>query len=127
MATHSERVRVTWNDTDASGRIHFSRAFWWAEAAEVGWFRKHGIDPREAIDYPRRHVEAEYLHMLGFDDELEVRISPGRIGTTSLTFEWEVIHDGEIAVRGRHTIVHVDDAGRPVDVPDTIRRLAEAG
>jgi acyl-CoA thioester hydrolase len=34
-----ERARVAWVDTDAGGRIHFTAAFRWAEAAETELMR----------------------------------------------------------------------------------------
>jgi len=110
---HSERRRVAWVDTDAGGRIHFTVAFRWAEAAETGLYRKLGLLGKGRGDLPRRHVEAEYRRVLVFDDEVEVRLRVDRVGTTSVTFRWDVVHDGEIAIEGRHTVVHVDTSGRP--------------
>ena len=60
------RTRVAWLDTDAGGRIHFTAAFRWAEAAETALRRRLDIlGDWEA--YPRRRVEAEYLDVLRFD------------------------------------------------------------
>ena len=113
MAEHSERMRVGWIDTDAGGRIHFTVAFRWAEAAETGLYRKLGLLEEGRGDYPRRRVEADYLRVLVFDDEVEVRIRVESVGRTSIRFAWEVMHDGEVAITGGHTIVHVDADGRP--------------
>jgi YbgC/YbaW family acyl-CoA thioester hydrolase len=116
---------VTWHDTDASGRIHFTSVFLWAEQTEIALWRAQGIDPKEAIDYPRRRVEAEYLRPLSFDDEVEVQMSVARVGTTSVTFDWQIFRDGELAVRGSHTVVHVDASGGPGPLTDgTRQRLA---
>ena len=102
---HVERLRVAWIDTDACGRIHFSNAFRWAEAAEVGLIR--GVLSVEDV--------------LRFDDEIEVRIRVDRIGTTSITYGWTISKDGKPYVLGGHTVVHVDGDGRPSPVPDRIR------
>ena len=64
VAEHSERMRVGWIDTDAGGRIHFTVAFRWAETAETGLYRKLGLLEEGRGDYPRRHVEADYLRVL---------------------------------------------------------------
>ena len=82
---HVERTRVAWVDTDAGGRIHFTAAFRWAEMAEVGLRRKLGLVEGWG-DYPRRRVEAEFLKVLRFEDEIEVRITPERLGETSITW-----------------------------------------
>ncbi|MBA2296104.1 MAG: acyl-CoA thioesterase [Actinobacteria bacterium] len=116
-----ERARVAWIDTDAGARIHFTAAFRWAEAAETSLFRTLGIPDQGS--YPRRAVEAEYLAVLVFEDELEIELTPERLGTTSITYTWTIHRDGELCVRGRHTVVRVDNEGRPTELDDDARRL----
>ena len=111
-AWHVERTRVAWVDTDAGGRIHFTAAFRWAEMAETGIRRKLGLI-EEWGSYPRRRVEAEFLQVLVFEDEIEVRIRPERLGGTSITWAFEITRDGEVCVRGTLVVVHVDADGRP--------------
>jgi acyl-CoA thioester hydrolase len=120
MVEHVERRRVAWVDTDAGGRIHFTAAFRYAEAAETGLMREAGL-LEGWDDYPRRHVEAEFRKVLRFEDELEVRLRVDRLGTTSITYGWEIAKDGEVSIEGRHTVVHVDDTGRPERLPDRVR------
>jgi len=115
-----ERLRVAWVDTDAGGRIHFTAAFRWAEVAETALMRRLSV-----IDgwgsYPRRHVEADFHKVLHFEDEIEVRLRVDGIGTTSITYAWTVSKDGDVCVEGRHTVVHVDEEGRPEPLPDRVR------
>ncbi|NUR78794.1 MAG: acyl-CoA thioesterase [Thermoleophilia bacterium] len=118
---HVERTRVAWVDTDAGGRIHFTAAFRWAEAAETALGRALGLLD-DWSNLPRRAVEAEYLHVLRFEDEIEVELRPERIGRTSVTYAWEIRRDGEVCIRGRHTAVHVGADGRPVPLPERMRR-----
>ena len=113
--------RVAWVDTDAGGRIHFTAAFRWAEAAETALLRSHGLLDDWA-DYPRRKVEAEYLAVLRFEDEFELELTPEHVGTTSVTYGWEVRRDGEVCIHGRHTVVHVDAEGRPAPLSAETRR-----
>jgi YbgC/YbaW family acyl-CoA thioester hydrolase len=123
--SHVERTRVAWVDTDAGGRIHFTAAFRWAEAAETALGRRLGLLD-EWGDLPRRAVEAEYLAVLRFEDEIEVELRPERVGDTSVTYAWEIRRDGEVCVHGRHTAVHVDADGRPAPLPDAMRRALTA-
>jgi acyl-CoA thioester hydrolase len=110
---HISRSRVAWIDTDAGGRIHFTAAFRWAEGAETALMRSLGLLDVWG-DYPRRAVEAEYLAVLRFEDEFEVELAPEKVGTSSITYGWEIRRlDGEVCIRGRHTAVHVDADGRP--------------
>ena len=118
---HTERTRVAWVDTDAGGRIHFTAVFRWAEAAETSLLRSLGLLD-EWGDFPRRAVEAEYLAVLRFEDEIEIDLRAAHVGTTSVSYEWEIRRDGEVCVRGRHTVVHVDGDGRPAPLPEALRR-----
>ncbi|MBA2359194.1 MAG: acyl-CoA thioesterase [Actinobacteria bacterium] len=116
-----ERRRVAWIDTDAGGRIHFTAAFRYAEAAETELMRSVGLLGGEWADYPRRRVEAEYRQVLVFDDEVEVRLRVERLGTTSVTYAWEITRAGALCIEGRHTVVHVDREGRPSPLPARVR------
>ena len=120
-----ERTRVAWVDTDAGGRIHFTAAFRWAEAAETALCRSLGL-LEEWADFPRRAVEAEYLSVLRFEDEVEVELRPERVGRTSVTYSWDIRRGGEACVRGRHTVVHVDAEGRPAPLPERYRAAFSA-
>jgi acyl-CoA thioester hydrolase len=122
---HVERLRVAWVDTDAGGRIHFTAAFRYAERAETALLRELGLVDR-LVDYPRRRVEADFRAVLRFEDEVAVAIRPGRIGTTSITWDWQISRDAEVCVDGRHTVVHVGSDGRPAPLPDEVRELLAA-
>ena len=120
---HVAKSRVAWIDTDAGGRIHFTAAFRWAEAAETGLLRSLGLLDAWG-DYPRRAVEAEYLAVLRFEDEFELELSAEHVGTSSITYGWEVRRGGDVCIRGRHTAVHVGADGRPAPLsPDARRAL----
>ena len=113
-------LRVLWVDTDAGGRIHFTAAFRWAEAAELGLYRTLGLTGY-VPHLPRRHVEAEFHRVLVFDDEIDVTISVARLGTTSIGYDWQIARAGELAVDGRHTVVYVDADGRAQPLADSLR------
>jgi len=111
---------VAWVDTDAGGRIHFTAAFRWAEMAETGIRRKLGL-VEDWGNYPRRKVEAEFLKVLVFEDEIEARIRPERLGRTSITWAFEITRDGVLCVRGSLVVVRVDDEGRPAPLTEKER------
>jgi acyl-CoA thioester hydrolase len=115
-----ERTRVAWVDTDAGGRIHFTAVFRWVEAAETALMGR--LDLLKGWgNYPRRHVEADYLRVLVFQDEVEVRLRVERVGRTSIRYAWEIARADEVAVQGKHTVVHVDEEGRASELPDALR------
>jgi acyl-CoA thioester hydrolase len=121
-----ERARVAWVDTDAGGRIHFTAAFRWVETAEIELMRRLGVLGPEWGDFPRRKVEAEYLSVLRFDDEIEIRLRVENVGRTSITYAWTIAKDGDPHIKGRHTVVHVDGDGRPEPLADALRAALDA-
>lgn len=125
MRSHGEPVRVELSDTDASGRIHHTAALRWAERAEHQLLRAVGWP--DLARFPRRHVEADYLAPVHFGDDVTVEIAATAIGTTSITYGWRVLHDGRPCITGSLTCVHIDADGRPVAVPDDLRRLLTSG
>jgi acyl-CoA thioester hydrolase len=125
MAEQVEGGRVAWVDTDAGGRIHFTAAFRWAEAAETALMRRLGM-LEEWGDYPRRQVEAEYMRVLVFEDEFETRLWVERVGRTSITYGWEISRGSELCVKGSHTVVRVDRWGHPERLPDELRAQLSA-
>jgi acyl-CoA thioester hydrolase len=122
VVEQAEQARVAWVDTDAGGRIHFTAVFRWAELAETALMRRLGLLDEAWGNYPRRRVEAEYLKVLRFEDELEIRLRVENVGRTSVTYAWTITKDGEPHVKGRHTVVHVDADGRPEPLPEAVRR-----
>ena len=121
MVEQVEQSRVAWVDTDAGGRIHFTAAFRWAEQAETALHRRLGLLDEAWGDYPRRKVEAEYLKVLRFEDEIEIRLKVEKVGRTSVTYAWTITKDGEPHVKGRHTVVPVDGEGHPEPLDDRAR------
>ena len=83
--------------------------------------RRLGFLNGEWGDYPRRKVEAEYLKVLRFEDEIEIRLRVEKVGRTSVTYGWTIAKGGEPHVKGRHTVVHVDADGRPEPLDEVLR------
>lgn len=126
MVEQIEQARVAWVDTDAGGRIHFIAAFRWAETAETALMRRLGFLSGAWGDFPRRKVEAEYLKVLRFEDEIEIKLRVEKVGRTSVTYAWTIAKGGEPHVKGRHTVVHVDAEGRPEPLADGLRAALDA-
>jgi acyl-CoA thioester hydrolase len=126
MVEQDIQTRVAWVDTDAGGRIHFTAAFRWAEATETELMRRLGVLEGDWGDFPRRKAEAEYLKVLRFNDEIDVRLRVEKVGRTSVTYAWTIAKDGEAHIKGRHTVVHVDGDGHPEPLDDALRAALDA-
>ena len=96
------QTRVRFADTDASGRIHFTAMFRYFEAAEVEFLRTLDItyDAGASYNFPRVHVECDFLKMISNDDLLDIEVSLTNLGRSSVRFEFQTFKGTEVAARG---------------------------
>lgn len=91
-------------DTDAAGVIYYACVFRWHEAAMMEWLDVAGQPIgkllADGFAFPCVHSEADYLHPLRVDDQLDIRLGTGRVGTKS----FELVSEGSL---GEQTAVRV--------------------
>ncbi len=129
MASIELKRRIRWADADAAGRLHYPRIFEYFEEGEVELLRSVGIEllgggaeVRE-YDFPRKHVDAVFHRVLPLDAEFMMRVSIGKLGNSSIRYDYQVFADGactELALEGSMTVVVVKD-GKPAPIPEQLR------
>jgi len=127
---HTERLRVNWIDTDASGRIHYTAALRYFEVAEHGLMRAlfgvGGGPGNRSFSLPRVHVESDYKLALRYPDEFTCSARVEKIGNTSASYAYEIRNlAGEVAITGRIVVVSTDDAGNKAPLPAEFRAALE--
>lgn len=123
---HTEKLRVNWIDTDASGRIHYTAALRYFEVAEHGLMRAvfgvGGGPGNRAFSLPRVHVEADYKLALRYPDEFTCSARVEKLGESSISYGFEIrTLAGEVAIRGRIIAVSVDAQGVKTPLPPEFR------
>ncbi|AGP51785.1 hypothetical protein M271_00740 [Streptomyces rapamycinicus NRRL 5491] len=113
---------MEWPDTDASGHYHNTAVVRFVEAAEAALIRGGGL-----VGYfgaaPRVRYEVDFAAPLWFGQEVTTSIAVEKIGTSSMTFTFEVwgeatdSHPRQLAASGRYTVVHVPPRGERVSAP----------
>ncbi|MGY6019121.1 acyl-CoA thioesterase [Streptomyces spinosirectus] len=122
LARIVDRSRVEWSDTDASGHYHNAAIGRFVEAAEAALVRERGI-----VGYfgaaPRVRYEVDFASPLWFGQEVTTVLAVDRIGTSSMTFGFEVwgeesgAHPRRLAASGSYTVVHVPPRDERVSEP----------
>jgi acyl-CoA thioester hydrolase len=115
--------RLRWADADAAGRLHFPRIFELIEEAESELVRSIEWPMNRSLgyDFPRVHVECRFLRVLALDDPFRLRLTVGRLGRTSIRYDYQVFDvDSELAIEGTMTVVSLQN-GKPVEIPRTLR------
>jgi len=126
---HHER-QVAFGDTDMAGIVHFSRLLDYVEEAEHAWFFQAGIPPIGTGSlWPRLRMEADFLAPLRFGETATVTLRLERIGTSSLTFAYEIAVGERACCRGKWVICHsrLDANGQlhAAPIPEEIRTAFE--
>lgn len=116
--------RLRWADADAAGRLHFPRIFEIIEEAESDLLRgiKWPMDVRRRnYDFPRVHLECRFRRILALDAPFRLRLTVGKLGRTSIRYDYQVFDAGEeLAIEGTMTVVVLQD-GVPVEIPEELR------
>ena len=86
---------VRWSDVDFAGIIFYGSYVRFFEIAETELFRACGLAYAQLFDrydmfLPRKAVHSEFYSPARLDDRLRVATYVGRIGTTSLTLNFDV-------------------------------------
>jgi YbgC/YbaW family acyl-CoA thioester hydrolase len=114
--------RIRFVDTDASGRIHYTAMFRHFEAAEHDFLEHIGCHyhsvAADEVDYPRVHVECDFMIPIGFNEKIAIQVSVERIGDTSFTLAFLVVAQGQPAAKGKIVVVAMDRrTRRPCPLP----------
>lgn len=124
LASVEFKRRLRWADADAAGRLHFPRIFEIIEEAESELLR--GIEwpmdvRRKNYDFPRVHVECRFLRVLALDAPFRLRLTVGKLGRTSIRYDYRVYDAGEeLAIEGTMTVVVLRN-GKPTEIPKALR------
>ncbi|MHA6758167.1 acyl-CoA thioesterase [Streptacidiphilus sp. PAMC 29251] len=132
IARAAYRGRVEWMDTDAAGHHHNSSIVRFVEAAEAQLMRDRGLTEYFGVS-PRVRYEADFSSTLRFGQEVTSTVVLERVGTSSLTFRFEVWGEQtgdqprRLAARGRYVTAHVPrGTGRSAPWPDQWRAALTA-
>ncbi|NNM47153.1 acyl-CoA thioesterase [Knoellia koreensis] len=117
MRSATRRSTVQWVDTDAAGIHHNTLVNRLVEAAEAQLVQHAGLDLGAYFPVtPRVRFEADYEAPLFFSQEVTTTLSVAAVGTSSLTYEFEIWgeafdgHHRRRAAKGRYVVVHLDEA-----------------
>src|SRR5438132_8196761 len=106
---------VRWSDVDFAGIIFYGSYVRFFEIAETELFRACGLAYARVFDrydifLPRKAVHSEFYWPARLDDRLRVATYVGRVGTKSMTLNFDVLRDGPrvLGAAGWMVLVRVD-------------------
>ena len=129
----SVRERVRWSDCDPFGIIYYGAYIRFFEIAEHEMLRSLGLPfdvlrVERDVWIPRKALTMEFHRPAAMDEEIDISVGVRTIGTTSITFGFEVTAalDGTPRASASLTVVAVDKptmTSRPI--PEWLREALE--
>jgi acyl-CoA thioester hydrolase len=114
-STFVVRERIRWSDCDPLGIVFYGAYLRFFEIAEFEFLRSLGLPYNtlrleHGVWLPRKAFGAEFHHPAVMDEEIDISIGVTRVGTTSITFQFEVTRasDGARRASASSTVVCVD-------------------
>jgi acyl-CoA thioester hydrolase len=150
-AIFSHRIEVRFRDCDPMGHVNNAVYLTYLEQARLAQWRdlwgfgrapeappvveptagSSAATPVDAAKVPGvilARTEVDYRIPARYGDVLEVRIGLAAVGRTSFTYDYEILDAQARTVASARSVQVMYDytAGRPVPIPDGIRRLFDA-
>jgi acyl-CoA thioester hydrolase len=126
-------LAVRFHETDAQGHVNFAQYFNYFDVALTGFLRarEYGYSRllAEQLDLLYVDARAQYHAPAYFEEPLRIYCTVGRVGNTSITFEFQVVaeRDQRRVAGGSITVVVAErESHRAVRVPDILRQALEA-
>ncbi len=118
--------QLSYGDCDTVGIAYFAIYYPWMERAYSTWLYSHGL---RAGELPEQlgiitvgvHSECTYEAMVRVFDELTVRLTLDRVGSSSYTVGYDFLRDGEVVTHGTMTFVcRTADGSGKATIPDAL-------
>ena len=126
MKMYETEIRVRYEETDAMGVVYYANYLVWFEVARTEFLRSIGFSYRkmEEEGYRLMVVDAacQYKLPCRYDDLVTVQVGLSEMRNTSLSFEYKVLLNGEVATLGKTSHVFTDASAKPVRIPQGFKR-----
>jgi len=124
--THSMRLRVYYEDTDAAGIVYYANYLKFAERGRTEMMRALGfahtrVQRETGIIFTVRRLSADYRTPARLDDALTVDTRIVEIGAATVLLNQAIRRDGAVLVGLEMLVACVGKDGRPRRVPAALR------
>lgn len=125
----SLRIPIRFSHCDPAGYVFFPRFFEMLQAVCEDWFTQQlgenfsEMIIQQRIGQPTAFTECQFIKPCLLGEDLDLAIILDRFGTSSLHLRFIGTVDGEIRLVARsvQVVINLKD-GRPVPIPDALRR-----
>lgn len=127
MKKHICEFRVYYEDTDAGGIMYHASFIRFCERGRTEFLRDIGMSAsilteQDGILFVIRHIEADYFKSARLDDLLRVESTIKSVKNTSFLMNQSIFCHDAVLFSMTVTVVCVDARGRPVRLPEKVRK-----
>ena len=121
--------RVRYAETDQMGVVYHTNYLVWCEMGRTDFIRTRGMSyaqmERMGVSLAVSELSARYHAAARYDDLIRVRTSLAEIRSRMIVFDYLVSNaeSGQRLLTARTTLVSLDASGKPVALPEGVRRL----
>ncbi|MEB3237151.1 MAG: thioesterase family protein [Candidatus Sericytochromatia bacterium] len=130
MRSALTRFRVRYAETDGQRIAHHAAYPVWFEMGRADLLRDLGLDynamERNGAFMVVAELHVRYRKPVRYDEELLLETTTGEVGRSSVRVVYRLTRDGTEVATGETLMVMVGPEGRPITVPDPLRRALEA-
>ena len=125
--THKIELRVRYEETDRMGVVYYGNYLVWFEIARTEFFRALGIlyrelEEKDGLRLMVAQAECVYRSPATYDDVVTVQTDISEIKNSSLSFSYKVFCGARLLAAGKTSHVFTNKEGRPVRIPDGVRK-----
>ena len=127
MLTRDTEIRVRYQETDNMGVVYYANYFIWFEVARTEYLRSLGVSYKQLEDRGMflmvASASCEYKSPARFDDIVSIKTWIPRMKNSSLQFEHKLSIGSKLVATGESVHVFTNQMGRPIRIPDDIRKM----
>src|SRR5438105_3362551 len=107
---HVERIPIRWGDMDAMNHVNNTVYFRYMEQTRIAWYEKTfgGLSSDRDEGIVIVNASCTFLKPLTYPGTVEVRMSLGQPGRSSVESHYELTMDGTLYAEGAAKIVWID-------------------
>jgi acyl-CoA thioester hydrolase len=127
------RFRLAYADCDPAQVVYYAAYYPWFERTSTEWWYSKGVRLDKMVEshgvaIVSRASGCEYLAPTRVFDLLACRMYIGRLGETSVTFNFEMVRLDDLVTvaSGFNTLVTITPGAGPKRIPASLRELLQA-
>ena len=130
MNEFTYKLKVYYEDTDSGGVVYYANYLKFFERARTEAIAEIGLSNKKLLEENGiliivKSCNIEYKRPAKLEDQLEVKSSIISISNTSFKMKQKAYRDKELITDCEIHLVIVDEKGKPVKIPDILKKKLE--